>query len=60
MEAVLLNAINLDDTQKFRALTYGKDSTFQVDGQYLTQICALNDAPGFMSLSILMGQPVNL
>lgn len=60
MEAVLLNAINLDDTQKFRALTYGKDGTFQVDGQYLTQICALNDAPGCMALSILMGQPVNL
>lgn len=60
MEAVLQQVISLDDTQKFKALMYGKDGTYKLDDQYLTQLTALNDAPGCMAQSILMGQPVNL
>ncbi|OHT12250.1 hypothetical protein TRFO_18057 [Tritrichomonas foetus] len=60
MEAVLQQVINLDDTQKFKALMYGKDGTYKLGDQYLTQLCALCDSPGCMALSILMGQPVNL
>ena len=60
MESVLQQVINLDDTQKFKALMYGKDGSYTLGGQYLTQLCALCDAPGCMALSIIMGQPVNL
>ena len=60
LEIALREVIKLDDVQKFKALMYGKDGTYKLDDQYLTQICALLDSPGCMAQSILMGQPVNL
>lgn len=60
LENALREVIKLDDVQKFKALLYGKDGTYKLDDQYLTQICALLDSPGCMAQSILMGQPVNL
>ena len=60
MENDLREVIILDDTQKFKNLLYGKDGTYMLDDQYLTQLCALCDSPGCMALSIAMGQPVNL
>lgn len=60
MENILREVIRLDDTQKFKNLMYGKDGSFMLDQQYLTQLCALCDSPGCMAISILMGQPVNL
>ena len=59
-KSALLEVIRLDDTQRFKALTYGLDGNYQLDDQYLTQICALCDSPGCMALSISMGAPVNL
>jgi len=60
MDVDLREVIALDDTQKFKNLLYGKDGTYKLDDQFLTQHCALSDYPGSMILSIAMGQPVNL
>jgi hypothetical protein len=55
----LRSAIARDDTQKFKHLLYGRDGTFQLEEQYLTQRCAAADAPGCTAQSIAMGRPDN-
>ena len=60
MENALIETIHLDNTQKFRALTYGQSGDIKVNNQYLTQICALSDSPGCMALAIALGAPVNI
>ncbi|EAY04931.1 hypothetical protein TVAG_039830 [Trichomonas vaginalis G3] len=60
LENALLEAIHLDNTQKFRSLTYGKPGTLKVQDKFLTQITALSDSPGCCALAIAMGAPVNL
>ena len=60
MENALIETIHLDNTQKFRALTYGQPGDIKVNNQYLTQICALSDSPGCMALAIALGAPVNI
>lgn len=60
LENALLEAIHLDNTQKFRSLTYGKGGDLKIGDKYLTQVTALSDSPGCCALAIAMGAPVNL